>query len=555
MSKAFYRKYRSKKLSEVVGQNHITTVLERAIEQGKISHAYLFTGPRGVGKTSIARILAHEINNLPYNEEENHPDIIEIDAASNNSVEDIRDLRERIQMAPISAKFRVYVIDEVHMLSKSAFNALLKTLEEPPAHAVFILATTDAHKLPATIISRTQQFNFHLIKSEEIIAHLRHIATEEKIQIADDALELIAEKGGGSFRDSISLLDQISSLGKGDNQITAQTLEATLGLAPSQIFDDFIAAFETQNIAQILTLVENLRISGTSLEDFFEQFVNKIKKLLPQKPHLIRLILPLIEAKKSPAPDVELLTILIAEPTDFVVAPAIVSSEGSAKFDDTLLKAEISQVKNEISSLKSNFETLSLQNSKGIENISKGHSNQIESALKPISKGIEAKTETVETAPAPKPKAEAPKEEKVTEKPAPAPLKEVETTSSQETQPVKPKAETSTKTEASEETSGEFNWTAFIRKVKETSAGAGAILSRSDHKIEGNLVKIYTGAKIKKSQLEKATNRTIMSEAMAEIGASGWQIEVFAESKPFDDPTLANVAAIMGGGTEVKLNE
>ena len=163
MSKALYRKYRSKKLNEVVGQKHITTVLENALKQGKIAHAYLFTGPRGVGKTSIARILAHEINNLPYSEEDNHPDIIEIDAASNNGVDDIRQLRDNVQVAPFSAKYRVYIIDEVHMLSKAAFNALLKTLEEPPEHAVFILATTEAHKLPATIISRNQRFFFRFI--------------------------------------------------------------------------------------------------------------------------------------------------------------------------------------------------------------------------------------------------------------------------------------------------------------------------------------------------------------------------------------------------------
>ena len=233
MSVAFYRKYRSKKLSEVVGQKHITDVLDLALKQEKIAHAYLFTGPRGVGKTSIARILAHEINNLPYSEESEHPDIIEIDAASNNSVEDIRDLREKIQTAPFSAKFRIYIIDEVHMLSKSAFNALLKTLEEPPKHTIFILATTDAHKLPATIISRTQQFVFHFIDKKDICEHLAFIAKNEGVKISPEALEIIAEKGGGSFRDSISLLDQISSVGR-DEEISAEKIEQILGLAPKK---------------------------------------------------------------------------------------------------------------------------------------------------------------------------------------------------------------------------------------------------------------------------------------------------------------------------------
>src|SRR5680860_1377762 len=192
MSKALYRKYRSKTLDEVIGQKHITDILSRAISQGRVSHAYLLTGPRGVGKTSVARILAHEINNLPYDEDNTSLDIIEIDAASNNGVEDVRDLREKVQIAPISASKKVYIIDEVHMLSKAAFNALLKTLEEPPEHIVFILATTNVEKLPATIISRTQRFSFRPIGVDDAIKHLANIAKQEKINITEGALKLIA---------------------------------------------------------------------------------------------------------------------------------------------------------------------------------------------------------------------------------------------------------------------------------------------------------------------------------------------------------------------------
>jgi DNA polymerase-3 subunit gamma/tau len=220
LSQALYRKYRSKQLSEIVGQEHITTTLERALASGHISHAYLFTGPRGVGKTSIARILAHQINDLPYTDETTHLDIIEIDAASNRRIDEIRDLRDKVHLAPTSGKY------------KEAFNALLKTLEEPPAHVVFMLATTEAHKLPDTIISRTQRFTLKPIEPSAAIAHLKHIATSEGIKIEDDALTLLAEHGNGSFRDSISLLDQVRS--GSSETITRADIERLLGIAPAE---------------------------------------------------------------------------------------------------------------------------------------------------------------------------------------------------------------------------------------------------------------------------------------------------------------------------------
>lgn len=252
MGQALYRTYRSKKLSEIVGQEHITQALSNALKSGAISHAYLFTGPRGVGKTSIARILAHEINQLPYDDDSTHLDIIEIDAASNRRIDEIRDLRDKVHIAPSSAKFKVYIIDEVHMLTREAFNALLKTLEEPPAHAVFILATTEVHKLPETIISRTQRFAFKPVDLDKVVAHLKHIAKSEKVKIDDDALQIIAAHGEGSFRDSISLLDQARSVGK---HITKKDIESILGIAPAELINaltDAVAHHEAAVVAQTL---------------------------------------------------------------------------------------------------------------------------------------------------------------------------------------------------------------------------------------------------------------------------------------------------------------
>ncbi len=310
MSQALYRKYRSKSLADVVGQDHITDILTRALKAGKIAHAYLFTGPRGVGKTSIARILAHEINQLPYNENTQHLDIIEIDAASNNGVEDVRDLREKVQLAPVSASKKVYIIDEVHMLSKPAFNALLKTLEEPPEHIVFILATTDVEKLPATIISRTQRYGFRAIRPKDAVAHLKNIAKQEKINISDDALQLIAERGDGSFRDSISLLDQLSSLANGQEGITAELVETSLGLAPRAVIDTLLTAVEKHDIHTIAQTLQETTDNGMSATVLAGQITTHLKALIATKPSALPLLDALLDVPKSSHPSAKLLSVL-----------------------------------------------------------------------------------------------------------------------------------------------------------------------------------------------------------------------------------------------------
>ncbi len=309
MSKALYRKYRSKSLSEVIGQSHITDILARAITSGRVSHAYLLTGPRGVGKTSVARILAHEINGLAY-DDSTHLDIIEIDAASNNGVEDVRDLREKVQIAPTSAKRKIYIIDEVHMLSKAAFNALLKTLEEPPEHVVFILATTNVEKLPATIISRTQRFSFRPITTTDAVKHLGNIAQAEGIKINDDALQLIAERGDGSFRDSISLLDQLSSLVDDQQTVTAELIENTLGLTPAHTIDNILAAVEARDLGRLIKLLNTAYDEGVSGTLLASQLTSAIVKSLAQKPQLLPLLDGLMDVAKSPQPELKLISVL-----------------------------------------------------------------------------------------------------------------------------------------------------------------------------------------------------------------------------------------------------
>jgi DNA polymerase-3 subunit gamma/tau len=310
MGQALYRSYRSKKLSEIVGQEHITTALDHALANGTISHAYLFTGPRGVGKTSIARILAHEINGLPYSENaREHLDIIEIDAASNRRIDEIRDLRDKVHIAPSSAKYKVYIIDEVHMLTKEAFNALLKTLEEPPAHVVFILATTEVHKLPETIISRTQRYAFKPVDLNKVVAHLRHIADTEKIQVSDDALALIAAHGEGSFRDSISLLDQVRNT---DSKVELSDVQATLGIAPHELIATVLISLSVHDALAVAQSLRHMHDQGYEAAQVAKQLGGALRhELLNGTAVLahdiaIKLLGQLVQVPASPDPRVAL---------------------------------------------------------------------------------------------------------------------------------------------------------------------------------------------------------------------------------------------------------
>jgi DNA polymerase-3 subunit gamma/tau len=305
MAKALYRKYRPCKLEDVVGQEQVTKALENSLKQDRVFHAYLFIGPRGTGKTSVARIFAHEINNFKYEVEDDYVDIIEIDGASNRGIDNIRELREKVAIAPTIGKYKVYIIDEVHMLTKEAFNALLKTLEEPPKHAVFIMATTDAHKVPVTITSRAQTYVFRLAEEDVMLKYLDSVAKKEKIDIEEEALRLIVQKGGGSFRDSLSLLDQISTLS--DDRITEGLVIKSLGLAEEEKIKSLLSAYQKGSLGEITDNLREILTYGVKPETIAEEMINFILKC--PKTESIPLISKLVDVK-SPFAEAKLLVAL-----------------------------------------------------------------------------------------------------------------------------------------------------------------------------------------------------------------------------------------------------
>ena len=474
MSQALYRKYRSRSLDEVLGQDHVTSILRRALEQGKIAHAYLLTGPRGVGKTSVARILAHEINHLPYDDDASNLDIIEIDAASNNGVDDIRALREKAQVAPVSAPKKVYIIDEVHMLSKSAFNALLKTLEEPPEHVVFILATTDADKLPATILSRVQQFFFRPIPTEIMTRQLMNIAKKEGFAIEEDAARLIAERSRGGFRDGISTLDQLSILATSDQPLTANMVTEYLGLSDATMLGNLLDSYPSDDNEKVLNIFQELENSGANSVIVSHQLLSIARNRLRKNSNLIGLVQQLIEVDRHPHPDLKLLTIFMnsnSQPTEKPVAP---------------------------------------------------------------------KKDTTQTAP-----------QKPAAKPTPIktaePAKQTEKPIEKEEKPAaKPK-----KTDAPLE----LNWEKVIEIAKEKSLGLASLLQKSQWSFDGEKLTIYAGSAFYKKKLDDAKNKPLISEIISEETAMDLEIDIIGEKKPPEDEKLAEIAELMGGGEEVKLED
>lgn len=479
MGVALYRKYRSRSLADIAGQKHVTTLLANAVKSGKTAHAYLFTGPRGVGKTSIARILAHEINGLDYDDESVHLDIIEIDAASNNGVEDIRDLRDRVQVAPVSAPKKVYIIDEVHMLSKQAFNALLKTLEEPPEHVVFILATTDIDKVPETIISRTQRHTFRRASEADIIANLRRIADGEKIQVDDEALRLVARHADGSFRDSVSLFDQLVS-GADNSNIEPGHVIRSLGLVETDTINSLLSASLSGDIATINSLLLELEANGTPARTTASQLADTMRQRIAENPDFAQLIEGLLDVSKSQYPDLKLLT------------------------------------------------TLSLfTKSQGVQ----------PAAIEPV---VETKTPVPKTKPVEPSKLTAliakPQPES-----APAPAAEVKEN------PTKPKARKITP-------AGDFDWSSLVEHARTHHVAVFSVLSKCEPEVDGHTLRLYTKSAFYKKKLDDIRYRQLLIDSLVELGYD-FEIETVASGKPMKDGHAAQVAAIMGGGEEVSVED
>ncbi|HHK7277961.1 TPA: DNA polymerase III subunit gamma/tau [Streptococcus pneumoniae] len=384
MYQALYRKYRSQNFSQLVGQEVVAKTLKQAVEQEKISHAYLFSGPRGTGKTSVAKIFAkamncpNQVGGEPCNNcyicqavtDGSLEDVIEMDAASNNGVDEIREIRDKSTYAPSLARYKVYIIDEVHMLSTGAFNALLKTLEEPTQNVVFILATTELHKIPATILSRVQRFEFKSIKTQDIKEHIYYILEKENISSEPEAVEIIARRAEGGMRDALSILDQALSLTQG-NELTTAISEEITGTISLPALDDYVAALSQQDVPKALSCLNLLFDNGKSMTRFVTDLLHYLRDLLivqtggenthhssvfvenlalPQKNlfEMIRLAtVSLADIKSSLQPKIyaEMMTVRLAE---IKSEPAL---SGAVENEIATLRQEVARLKQELSNV------------------------------------------------------------------------------------------------------------------------------------------------------------------------------------------------------------
>ena len=484
--KALYRKYRPCKLADVVGQEQVTDILANSLKQGKVSHAYLFIGPRGTGKTSVARIFAHEVNGFKYELEDDYIDIVEIDGASNRGIDNIRELREKAAIAPTSGKYKVYIIDEVHMLTKEAFNALLKTLEEPPAHVIFIMATTDAYKVPITITSRAQTYTFKLADSKVMFDHVKSIAEKEKIKITDDALEIVVKRGGGSFRDTLSLLDQISTLS--DNTITKDLVIKSMGLPEDEKITELLIEYINGDVVKVTTLIRDLLSSGVKPETLAEEMIAQI--LANPRQELLPLLAKLPDVK-APFPEAKLVVALASLPgrspqTARVMAPPARSGARPANSSATTVPQPAMKP-----------------------------TNVSNSPAKPAGHDVATSRNSAAAIPSDQPSGDT-------------------------------KMHTSTENSYSGSNIGTFDWNTFAEKVQSLNDAVYSQLTKTLHEVKGDTLHIYPERKIVKTILSRENNKRILVDA---AGGIRIEIHEPGE-KPTNvksDEILDKISGIMGG--------
>ena len=520
MYRAFYRKYRPSTFTSVVGQEHITKTLENAVKSGKTSHAYLFTGSRGTGKTSCAKILSKAVNCLnpvdgnPCNECDicrgidngSILDIIEIDAASNNGVDNIRDLREEANFTPANAKFRVYIIDEVHMLSIGAFNALLKTLEEPPAHVIFILATTEVHKLPSTILSRCQRFDFKRIEPESIAERLKEVATKENLTLADDGAMLIARIADGAMRDALSLLDRCSSV---EGVIDSAAVAKSAGLAGREYIFELCDAIIEKNPAKALEIVDRLYNDSCDMERLITELTSHFRNLMVSKAvknfeSMIICSQGEIDIIRQQSDKTTLATIMSC--IDILTAAASTMKQGANR----RTSAELCIIRLCTPALDTDINAI-------LRRLS-----ELESAIK--SGNIQVKAEV--TSPAPvkeEPKEEAPKQPEVKPEPKPEPVKEEKVVA----QPVVKKEP---KVQPAPQSTGTVpfdRWPEVLEKLFANDKSLIVMLSGSSAFVHQDKYLLIKGSPVLEMYLKTGEYSKIIKQAVLDVTGKNYTLAVY----------------------------